>query len=63
MADDQQNRESVGGAGPLYQQGEAGKKAAEEPVEIPGAAEPENGGGTPVGEEQAAENQENDPPA
>jgi hypothetical protein len=63
MADDQRDQAGVGGTGPLYDQGEAGRKAAKEPVEIPAAAEPEKGDGNPVGEEQAAENREGEPPA
>jgi hypothetical protein len=53
----------VSGSGPLYEQGEAGKKAAEEPVEMPGAESNAEDGGSATGEKQAAENRENDPPA
>ncbi len=61
---------SSGGAGPLYPQTPAAHAAAEEPVQIPGGDHDQvdgaegvtSGSGHRTGEEQAAENQENDPP-
>lgn len=61
---------SSGGASPLYPQKPEALAAAEEPVQIPGRdhdqvdeAEAVNSeSGQRTGEEQAAENQQNDPP-
>jgi hypothetical protein len=53
----------VAGSGPLYEHSEAGQKAAEEPVNVPGSHDENGSGGTPVGEDQAAANREVDPPA
>ena len=53
----------MAGSGPLYEHGEAGQKAADEPVNIPGPDDKRRSGGAPVGEEQAANNREVDPPA
>jgi len=62
MAD---GKEQTGGAGsgPLYEHGEAGQKAAEEPVHVPGSEDDDEKGGRPVGEDQAAANREVEPPA
>jgi hypothetical protein len=53
----------VAGSGPLYQHGEAGQKAADEPVKVPGSDDENGSGAPPVGENQAAANREVDPPA
>ncbi len=63
---------SSGGASPLYPQTPEALAAAEEPVQIPGGdhdrvdeAEDDtvnSGSGQRTGEEQAAENQQSDPP-
>ncbi len=65
------SQSSSGGAGPLYPRTPEALAAAEEPVEIPGGdhdqvdeAEAVSAGSIQrTGEEQAAENQQNDPPA
>lgn len=63
----------VTGAGPLYPQTPAGLAAAEEPVRIPYSGDDDDADEVeadrpdavehPTGEEQAAENRENEPPA
>ncbi len=61
---------SSGGASPLYPHTPEALAAAEEPVQIPGGDQDQvdeaeavnSGSGQPTGEEQAAENQQNDPP-
>jgi hypothetical protein len=58
-----QERSGVAGSGPLYEHGEAGQKAADEPVKLPGSDDGNRSGGPPVGENQAAANREVDPPA
>jgi hypothetical protein len=62
---------AVGGTGPLYEHSEAGKRAAEEDVVIPGSDDSEAADATeddekpqhPTGEQQAAINRDLDPPA
>jgi hypothetical protein len=53
----------VAGSGPLFERGEAGRKAAEEPVNVPGSDDESTGSGPTTGGEQAAKNREVDPPA
>ena len=62
MADGKEKHRVVAGSGPLYEHGEAGQKAAEEPVNVPGS-DGNRRGATPTGEDQAAANREVDPPA
>lgn len=63
MADRDQDRSDGAGSGPLYERSEAGQKAAEEPVDIPGSKPEDTSGGRQTGEAQAAANREVDPPA
>jgi hypothetical protein len=60
---DRTEQSGVAGTGPLYEHGEAGQKAAEEPVHIPRSEDENESGARPVGEDQAAANREVDPPA
>ncbi len=53
----------VAGSGPLYEHGEAGQKAAEEPVNVPGSDDKGSSSGSTTGDEQVANNREVDPPA
>lgn len=57
------NPAGLQGSGPLYEQGEAGQKAAEEPVEIPGSDPEHEDDQERTGETQAATNRQVDPPA
>jgi hypothetical protein len=63
MADGKAEQTGVAGSGPLYEHGEAGQKAAEEPVNVPGSADKSEISGSTTGEEQAAANRAVDPPA
>jgi hypothetical protein len=63
MADRKTAQTGVAGSGRLYEHGEAGQKAAEEPVSVPGSADKSTNSGRTTGEEQAAVNREVDPPA
>lgn len=51
------------GSGPLYERGEAGQKAAEEPVEIPGSDSEHKDDHEWTDETQATTNRQLDPPA
>ena len=63
MADGKAEQAGAAGSGPLYEHGEAGQKAAEEPVDVPGSADKSGSSARTTGEEQAAANREVDPPA
>jgi len=63
MGDSDQDRADGGGSGPLYERGEAGQKAAAEPVDIPGSKPEDTSEDRQTGEAQAEANREVDPPA
>ena len=62
MADGEEEA-GVAGSGTLYERGESGQKAAEEPVKVPGSDGQSSSSGSTTGDEQAASNREVDPPA
>ena len=62
MADRQAEQLGFAGSGPLDEHGEAGQKAAEEPVNVPGSHDKSMSSGSTTGEEQAASNREVDQP-
>lgn len=63
MAGSDQDRVDGGGSGPLYERGEAGQKAADEPVDIPGSSSEDPSESSQADEAQAAAHREADPPA
>lgn len=60
---DQDSDSGSSGSGPLYDHGEAGKKAAEQPVVIPGSDHASPVDAPPSARQQVAANIEDDPPA